>query len=250
MVFNRSMHLSCIKSILLFMIAVVVMLIGILGGYALYRLYAPTMLGPHQTRMHYRALLDVPYEPLGNNNNNTAHVYTQNNDFDLRLNWLLPSLFGNNRGFDRAPFDEDFDEENFFREEIEMDMNENDSYAKVEVPDFKDGRPGRFMHDFKENQSAIIDLHKKRCFIMPLDRDTTLPPRNFSDLIKKMGSRYYNIDTERVRYSMRVVTPAIKDLSTISERIANECFDMKIYKLEKIDSGGKRKSFLFLISYS
>lgn len=225
------------------MIAVVVMLMGILGGYALYRLYVPPMQGSHQTRMHYRALFDVPYEPI--TNNNTAHVYSQNNDFDLRLNWLLPSLFGNNRAFDR-PFDEDFDEENFFREEIEMDMNENDSYAKVEVPDFKDGRHGRFMHDFKENQSAIIDIKTRRCFIMPLDRDTTLPPKTLSDLIKKMGTRYYNIDTERVRHSMRVVTPAIEDLSTISERIANECFDMKVYKLEKITSGGKLLLFRFL----
>lgn len=221
------------------MIAVVVMLIGILGGYALYRLYVPAGQDAHQTRMHYRALFDVPYDPISTNN--TARIYSQNNDFDFRWNWLLPSLLGNGREFGRA-FDEDFDEDNFFREEIEMDMNENDSYAKVEVPDFKDGRHGRFMHDFKENQSAIIDTHSRRCFIMPLDRDTTLPPKTLTDLLKKMGSHYYNIDTERVRHTMRVVTPPIDDLSTISERIANQCFDMKVYKLEKITSGGKRET--------
>lgn len=95
------------------------------------------------------------------------------------------------------------------------------------------------MHDFKENQSAIIDTTTNRCFIMPLDRDTTLPPSNFLDLMQKMGSGYYNIDTERVRRNLRVITPRITDLSTISERIANECYDMKVYMMEKFVSGSE-----------
>uniref|UniRef100_A0A1A9WW17 Integral membrane protein 2 n=1 Tax=Glossina brevipalpis TaxID=37001 RepID=A0A1A9WW17_9MUSC len=220
MVFNRP-QFSCLKTILLFLISITVMLTGALGGYTLYHMYAPT-----HTRMHYRALCDIPYEPIGNDT--APRIYPRGED----LGWLWPHFTGEkieNLG--------DALDDTFFREEIEMDMDDTESYAKVDVPDFKDSRRGRFMHDFKENQSAIIDSTANRCFIMPLDRETVLPPENFVDLMKKMVSGYYNIDTERVRRTMRVVTPPITDLSTISERIANECYDMRIYKLERYESG-------------
>uniref|UniRef100_A0A1A9ZW29 Integral membrane protein 2 n=1 Tax=Glossina pallidipes TaxID=7398 RepID=A0A1A9ZW29_GLOPL len=220
MLFNRP-QFSCLKTILLFLISITVMLSGALGGYTLYHMYAPT-----HTRMHYRALCDVPYEPIGNIK--APRIYPRSDD----LGWLWPHFSGEkieNLG--------DVVDDTFFREEVEMDMGDGESFVKVEVPDFKDGRHGRFMHDFKENQSAIIDSTADRCFVMPLDRETVLPPESFVDLMKKMGSGYYNIDTERVRQTMRVVTPPITDLSTMSERIANECYDMRIYKLESYVSG-------------
>ncbi|KAI8035405.1 hypothetical protein M5D96_011848, partial [Drosophila gunungcola] len=188
MVFNRPQH-HCLKSFLLFLIAVVVM------------------------------LLEDSME--------MARVYPRS-DGPFALNWrsLMPD-FGppmtNSGSLD----------DNYFREDIELDGDsDEEGYARVDVPDFKDGRRGRFMHDFKENQ----------CFIMPLDRDTTLPPTSFADLMKKMSTGYYNIDTERVRRQMRVVTPRITDLSLFSERIANECYDMKVYMMEKFVSGISKRS--------
>ncbi|XP_017011509.2 integral membrane protein 2B [Drosophila takahashii] len=225
MVFNRPQH-HCLKSFLLFLIAVVVMLLGVLGGWTLYRVYAP----PHGS-MRYHALCEIPYPE---DSMEMARVYPRT-EGPFALNWrsLLP---------DFGPKMPDL-EDNFFREDIELDGDSDDEgYARVDVPDFKDGRRGRFMHDFKENQSAIIDTTTGRCFIMPLDRDTTLPPTSFVDLMKKMGTGYYNIDTERVRRQMRVVTPRITDLSLISERIANECYDMKVYMMEKYISGVSKRS--------
>jgi hypothetical protein len=35
----------------------------------------------------------------------------------------------------------------FFQEEFEIDL-ENENYEKINVPDFRDGRRGRFIHDF------------------------------------------------------------------------------------------------------
>lgn len=165
---------------------------------------------------------------MNGSNLTVPRFYPQPDELDLNLNWLLP-LTGR-KSFPQA-------DDDFFREEIEMDMSDDESYTKINVPDFKDGRHGRFMHDFKENQSAIIDTTANRCFIMPLDRNTTLPPKSFIDLMEKMGSGYYNIDTDRVRRNMRVVTPPITDLTLISERIANECYDMKVYMLERYVSG-------------
>ncbi|XP_037959723.1 uncharacterized protein LOC119689054 [Teleopsis dalmanni] len=223
MVFNRSPQLSCVKTILLFLISMIVMMMGILGGYTLYRAYAPS----HSSK-HLLASCEVPY--FVDDNNTFPRFYTQSDDFDLNWRSLFPRITA-------EELLGDISDNHFFRENIEFDMSDDESIAKVDVPDFKDGRRGRFMHDFKENQSAIIDTTANRCFIMPLDHNTTLPPKSFLDLMQKMGTGYYNVDTERVRRTMRVVTPPITDLSLISERIANECFDMKIYMLENYVSG-------------
>lgn len=235
MVFNRPQQNTCLKSFLLFLIAVIVMMMGVVGGWTLYRFYAPS-----HANMHYHALCDIPY---AEDSVELPRFYPRNDDA-FALNWrsLLPlsSSSSGSQGID-GQFD-DLVNNNFFREEIELDSSDDDGYAKIDVPDFKDGRRGRFMHDFKENQSAIIDTTSNRCFIMPLDRDTTLPPSSFVDLMQKMGSGYYNIDTERVRRNMRVITPRITDISTISERIANECYDMKIYMMEKFVSGVAKRS--------
>ncbi|XP_062143076.1 integral membrane protein 2B [Drosophila sulfurigaster albostrigata] len=237
MVFNRPQH-TCLKSVLLFLIAVIVMLLGVLGGWTLYRFYAP-----NHANMRYHALCDIPY---AEDSAELPRFYPRNDDA-FALNWrsLLP-LYGPSSSSSSSDtlMNTSLDDinENFFREEIELDNSDDDGYAKIDVPDFKDGRRGRFMHDFRENQSAIVDTTTNRCFIMPLDRETTLPPSSFVDLMQKMGTGYYNIDTERVRRNMRVITPRITDVSSISERIANECYDMKIYMLEKFVSGVAKRS--------
>lgn len=232
MVFNRPQY-TCLKSFLLFLIAVIVMMLGVLGGWTLYRLYAP-----NHANMRYHALCDIPY---AEDSIELPRFYPRNDDaFSLNWRTLLPMPGSGSNLESVKQFDDDLIDDNFFREEIELDSSsDNDGYARIDVPDFKDGRRGRFMHDFKENQSAIIDTSSNRCFIMPLDRETTLPPSSFIDLMQKMGSGYYNIDTERVRRNLRVITPRITDLSLISERIANECYDMKVYMMEKFVSGGK-----------
>lgn len=232
MVFNRPQY-TCLKSFLLFLIAVIVMMLGVLGGWTLYRLYTP-----NHANMRYHALCDIPYAA---DSIELPRFYPRNDDaFSLNWRTLLPMPGSGSNLESVKQFDDDLIDDNFFREEIELDSSsDNDGYARIDVPDFKDGRRGRFMHDFKENQSAIIDTSSNRCFIMPLDRETTLPPSSLIDLMQKMGSGYYNIDTERVRRNLRVITPRITDLSLISERIANECYDMKVYMMEKFVSGGK-----------
>lgn len=145
--------------------------------------------------------------------------------------------------------------EKFFQEKFDLDMEEN--VSKIEVPDFRDGRAGRFLHDFQNNETAIIDQGSRRCFVMPLDRDSILPPQSMADLIRKMYQGYYDIDTSTVRKQMRVVTPALDDLSMISPKIESACQSMNVYRLEKYVSGGKdnrKKKFnwihwLILIDY-
>lgn len=127
-----------------------------------------------------------------------------------------------------------------------MDLSEDNGYANIYVPDFRDGRVGRFLHDFKSNQTAIIDESNRRCFIMPLDRDTILPPKSIADLIEKMYSGMYEINTTAIRKNMRVVMPAIDDLTAVSPKIQNACSAMNIYRLEKYDHEGKSLSNFIL----
>lgn len=132
----------------------------------------------------------------------------------------------------------------FFKEEIELGLADEDPFSKIDIPDFRDGRTGRFYHDFKFNQSAIVDVEAGRCFVMPLDRSTVELPRNFFDLIMKMRKGEYNIDTTVVKKNMRVVLPAVSDMSTIAPGIADECEGKRTYMLEKYVSGGE-----FFISF-
>lgn len=135
--------------------------------------------------------------------------------------------------------DDDDVDQNIFREEFDLDLSDDNAYAKINVPDFRDGRYGRFLHDFKNNQTAIIDESARRCFIMPLDRDAVLPPKSLADLILKMYTGYYDINPASIRKNMRVITPALTDLSTISSNIQKACESMDVYRLEKYISGGK-----------
>lgn len=125
----------------------------------------------------------------------------------------------------------------FFHEEFDLDAVEN--VAKITVPDFRDGRSGRFLHDFQNNETAIIDQEARRCFVMPLDREHILPPQSLTDLIQKMYRGYYEIDTTVIRKTMRVVTPAVDDMSLISPKIQDACRNKNVYRLEKYVEGGE-----------
>lgn len=139
----------------------------------------------------------------------------------------------------RSLFDEQNDRSTFFREEFDLDLTDDNAYAKINVPDFQDGRVGRFLHDFKGNQTAIIDESTKRCFVMPLDRNAILPPKSLADVILKMYTGYYDINIKQIQKSMRVIPDELTDLSTISPNIQMACESMSIYRLEKMVDGGK-----------
>ncbi|KAF7280535.1 uncharacterized protein LOC143193354 [Rhynchophorus ferrugineus] len=124
---------------------------------------------------------------------------------------------------------------NFFEENYEIDTE--NQYEKINVPDFRNGRSGRFIHDFNTNYTGIIDVTDHRCFVMPLNRTNVLPPRSLIDLVQKMWEGYYKVNTAVVRETMRVVGPPVSDFTEIGSYIASECSDMPIYKLEKYVGG-------------
>lgn len=142
-----------------------------------------------------------------------------------------------------SSLDSDTIQKKWFKEELEVRDDEDESFADIKIPDFKDGRRGRFIHDYKNNQTTIIDESAKRCFVYPLDYETTLPPKSMVEVFMKMQSGYYFPDTSVLRKKMRVVLPELsKDDDYISPRSAFYCDQMKIYRLEPFVSGVFKRS--------
>lgn len=121
----------------------------------------------------------------------------------------------------------------------------DEGYLRVTVPRFRDGRNGRFLHDFRFNQSLIVDKEQSHCFVMPMDRSTVMEPRSLQELIVKLNDGSFVIDTEVVRRNMYVVMPALSDLSGIAPRILKECTNMSIYRLEEKTGHGERMKILY-----
>lgn len=142
-----------------------------------------------------------------------------------------------------SSLDSDAIQNKWFKEEVEIKDDADDSYADIKIPDFKEGRRGRFIHDYKNNQTTIVDETAKRCFVYPLDYETTLPPKSMSDVFVKMQTGYYFPDTTILRKKMRVVLPEMeRDDDYISEKTMASCDNMKIYRLEPFVSGVYKRS--------
>lgn len=212
----RARRLSAVTTACLLLLGFLVVGIGMLCGTYLYRQYV-------QARVHhFRGWCNIPYEPQPMHEN------------------LLSVMGGgaqlnSNEEENRAEFDRRIS--NFFQEGFELDLDD-ELFEKIDVPDFRDGRTGRFIHDFNNNLTGIVDNSGGRCFVMPLDRSKVLPPRDLYDLIIKMWNGYYKVDTLVIKQSMRVVIPPISNTATVGQYIAQECKNMTIYKLEKYVGGG------------
>ena len=88
--------------------------------------------------------------------------------------------------------------------------------------------------------TGIVDLEAGRCFVMELNRSRVMPPRNLFDMIEKMKSGYYDIDTEVIHETYRVVTPPLPNgYLGLGSYINEECASFPIYRLERMTSPGQ-----------
>ncbi|KAJ8679428.1 hypothetical protein QAD02_015215 [Eretmocerus hayati] len=229
---NNPLRPSSMSTLCVFMTAVIVMSIGIMGGLCIYKIYARDQM--HRLRTGWYS---IPYD---------ASNKAQYSMDELRQNLLSDSdLF---KSLTRATEEQAMklesaihSTENYFKERFDLDLD-NEYYEKIDVPDFRGGRQGRFIHDFNLNKTGIIDVEGQSCFVMPLNRQIVLPPRNMYDLLKKMYSGYYDVDTRVVRETMKVIVPPITDLSSVGPYIARECHDMPTYLLQPVDDKVYKRS--------
>ena len=115
------------------------------------------------------------------------------------------------------------------RLEYEIDYEEED-FEITQMPQLSHGI---YLHDFKVkslfsnffirlvnwrniiqvNKTMILDTDKNRCFIMDLDRTEIEPPRTLMEVIEQMNNGAYNLNMDEIRKEMRVVKPALGQLS-------------------------------------
>ncbi|XP_053978459.1 integral membrane protein 2B [Hylaeus anthracinus] len=221
----RRLHVTA--TIMLFLVALMILIIGIIGGLYIYRKCARTQMHIFRTGWY-----TIPYESSnkGLNTNNGVHqALSADSDFFKNLEKIEKNV------------DSELRRGSFFKERFEIDL-ENEDYERIDVPDFRGGRQGRFIHDFNINKTGIIDIDGQCCFVMPLNRQRVLPPRNMYDLLRKMYNGYYEVDTEIVRETMKVIVPPISDLSVVGTYIARECQDLPTYMLTKVNSNVVKRS--------
>lgn len=210
-------RVSTATTICVFITALLVMSIGIIGGVYLYRQFSR-----HQMS-RFRGWCGIPYE---------------RDSLHLMGSPKLP--LGGHPAIYKSDMDAEWTPGSLFKEEFDLDLVE-DSYEQIHVPNFEYGRQGRFIHDFKANKTGIIDHTAGRCFVMPLDRTHVLPPRTLFDLIKKMWMGYYNVDTEVVRQTMRVMYPPVHDYKPLGRYISKQCADYPTYILEEVKHSDLKK---------
>ena len=271
---ERRVNYPCRAVFILCLIALTVLTLGIIGSTILARFYGHqhTERLRFQCRLPYRsedlnrqALMDFNAFPESSDSDEDSAELRLANTFqwmrDMAKNWMndMEQRLDDDDDNDDDDDDDDGGDDDsneklqqkmldrFFTEKIDMDMGahaDDEGVTKIDVPDFKDGRVGRFVHDFLYNQTGIVDMDSKRCFLMPLDRTKVLPPTSFREMLMNMYQGKYNLDMEVVQENMRVVVPAVEDFSGVSPRILQECppSKMRLYKLEKFVHGVVRRS--------
>lgn len=212
----RYIHVTATFS--LFLIGFMVLMTGIVGGVCIYKQFAKSQM--HRIRTGWYS---IPYDSSNKAPCNNGGVH-QGSLTD-------PGVF---KSLTRVSDQDEDRKSNVFKERFKLDL-ENGHYEDIDVPDFR-GRQGRFIHDFNINKTGIIDTVRQCCFVMPLNRQCVLPPRNMYDLLRKMYSGYYDVDTKVVKETMKVVKPPITDLSLVGTYIARECQDFPKYMLMKVNT--------------
>lgn len=124
---------------LLFLVALMILIIGVIGGLYIYKQYARTQMHRFRTGWY-----SIPYD----SSNKASYGRDGVHQGLLADSDLFKSL---TRATEQEALDIarhlDHDIRNFFNERFEIDL-ENEHYEKIDVPDFRGGRQGRFIHDF------------------------------------------------------------------------------------------------------
>lgn len=202
---NQS-RVNSATTVCLFLVGLLVLSIGIVGGIYLYQQCA------RKPMQRLRGFLNVPY----------------NNSDGRQLYYHLDSHASQQIG---AP-DVSSKKAGYFYEQFEA----AGGYERIDVPEFNGGRHGQFIHDFKINKTGIVDVDGKRCFVIPLDHDAVVfLPSFVIDIARKLTSR--GSDVKVIVKTMRVAFPPLTDMTTLGARIAQECSGMKIYSLVKANLG-------------
>ncbi|VDK88424.1 unnamed protein product [Litomosoides sigmodontis] len=128
------------------------------------------------------------------------------------------------------------------RMEESVEINPDEYYERISVPRFGSNRPAIFVHDFRENLTAIVDLLSNRCFIKELDRTVVAAPTNLIDFIEKIKKGSYNnpaIVRRTYRITGRIVNRDIENLQ--SPMITHHCQHRTVFELNEASGSVERE---------
>jgi len=114
--------------------------------------------------------------------------------------------------------------------DFDIDVEE-ENYEVLEMPELF---LGRYMHDFSENKTVIIDSIRDRCYIMQLDRNRIPPPRNIFDIINKIRQGYYSLNFKEIRTNYRIMGDALTSLEGYGTLVKRACARKTTYRLEEL----------------
>lgn len=232
----RARRAASLTALGVLIVALLAMSCGILAGVYFYKQFA-------QSQMHsalHRLKCNIPYEGA-EDFHEPPQPFSMEADTDVNDNWMVKKFAQS-----IALLNEQVENSNklgtdTFSEEFEINDGE-ESYEKITVPNLGAMQFSRYIHDFNSNVTGIVDLSGHHCFVMPLNRQNILPPKDLLDLVRKMAGGYYEVDPKVLSESYRVVLPKVEDLSTLGRYIEYECRNYPVYKLEKIVSGVTKRS--------
>ncbi|CAI4233316.1 unnamed protein product [Auanema sp. JU1783] len=130
--------------------------------------------------------------------------------------------------------------------EQNVEVNQDQAYEKIDVPRFGSNRPAVFLHDFKQNLTAIVDVMGKRCFVKQLDRSTVAAPRNIIEMLRGMESSSNPSSVSRVvRETFRVGEQLNEEQldSLGSFVITRHCQYRPVYMLQKTGDAQDARRF-------
>ncbi|VDK84320.1 unnamed protein product [Onchocerca ochengi] len=128
--------------------------------------------------------------------------------------------------------------------EESVEINPDEFYERISVPRFGSNRPAVFVHDFKKNLSAIVDLSSNCCFIKELDRTIVAAPTSLIDLIEKMEKGHYKnpaVITKTYRITGRIRNADIEYLQ--SPMITYHCQHRTIFELDEASRSMEREQW-------
>ncbi|VEN62156.1 unnamed protein product [Callosobruchus maculatus] len=145
----RAHRVSTATTLCVLLTALFVVGIGIVGGKVLYNEYLSVS---RQIQAREEWPQPAKYEGVAipmryEDNMVNTDMELGNMDDDAVFEKMINKLINNKRG-------------EFFQENFEID--DDRKYEKIDVPDFRDGRAGRFIHDFNTNITGIIDITGRR----------------------------------------------------------------------------------------
>lgn len=140
-----------------------ILIIGVIGGLYIYKQYARTQMHRFRTGWY-----SIPYDSSNKASygNNGVHQGLLA-DSDLFTKSLTRAM---ERTQDALDIARQMDI-NFFKERFEIDL-ENEHYEKIDVPDFRGGRQGRFIHDFNIVSRYPIPISRSIMSALCIGRDS------------------------------------------------------------------------------